>query len=110
LAVAEYAQALLTIPKTLAVNGAHDASELTAQLRAYHNAAQTDLTKAEFKHMGLDLQKGKVRSSVKAGVLEPAISKIKSLKSATEAAIAILRIDDRIKLNPRDDPKYADGH
>jgi len=35
---------------------------------------------------------------LKAGVLEPAMSKIKSLKAATEAAIAILRIDDMIKV------------
>ena len=33
-----------------------------------------------------------------AGVFEPAMSKIKSLKFATEAAITILRIDDMIKL------------
>ena len=30
--------------------------------------------------------------------MEPAVSKIKSLKFATEAAITILRIDDMIKL------------
>ena len=30
---------------------------------------------------------------------EPAVSKIKSLKSATDAAITILRIDDMIKLD-----------
>jgi T-complex protein 1 subunit alpha len=41
--------------------------------------------------------------------LEPAVSKIKSLRFATEAAVTILRIDDRIKLNPRDEPKRA-GH
>ena len=50
--------------------------------------------------MGLDLQNGVVRDNVKAGVLEPAISKIKSLKFATEAAITILRIDDLIKVAP----------
>ena len=33
-------------------------------------------------------------------MFEPAISKIKSLKFATEAAITILRIDDLIKLEP----------
>jgi len=33
-------------------------------------------------------------------VFEPAISKIKCLKFATEAAITILRIDDMIKLAP----------
>ena len=32
--------------------------------------------------------------------MEPAVSKIKSLKFATEAAITILRIDDMIKLAP----------
>jgi len=41
---------------------------------------------------------GKVRNNLKAGVLEPAMSKVKSLKFATEAAVTILRIDDMIKL------------
>jgi T-complex protein 1 subunit alpha len=59
---------------------------------------------------GLDLSAGKVRNSVKAGVLEPAISKIKSLRFATEAAVTILRIDDSIKMNPKEDPRNADGH
>jgi chaperonin GroEL (HSP60 family) len=40
LAIAEYAQALLVIPKTLAVNAAKDSTELVAKLRAYHNASQ----------------------------------------------------------------------
>lgn len=46
---------------------------------------------------GLDLINGVVRNNLAAGVLEPAMSKIKSLKFATEAAITILRIDDMIK-------------
>jgi T-complex protein 1 subunit alpha len=54
------------------------------------------------KYSGLDLVHGKVRNNLKAGVLEPAISKIKSLKFATEAAITILRIDDMIKLAPKE--------
>lgn len=48
---------------------------------------------------GLDLEGG-LRDSMKAGVLEPAISKLKSIKFATEAAITILRIDDMIKVAP----------
>jgi T-complex protein 1 subunit alpha len=43
---------------------------------------------------------GKIRDNKAAGVFEPAISKIKCLKFATEAAITILRIDDMIKLAP----------
>ena len=41
LAVAEFAQALLVIPKTLAVNAALDSTDLVAKLRAFHNASQT---------------------------------------------------------------------
>lgn len=32
------------------------------------------------------------------GVIEPAMSKVKSLRFATEAAVTILRIDDHIKI------------
>lgn len=60
---------------------------------------------------GLDLINGTVRDNKKAGVLEPAISKIKSIKFATEAAITILRIDDMIKLAPeqKDENTYANA-
>lgn len=60
---------------------------------------------------GLDLIGGVVRDNKKAGVLEPAMSKIKSIKFATEAAITILRIDDMIKLVPeqKDENTYADA-
>lgn len=105
LAVAAFARALLVIPKTLAVNGAHDATDLVAKLRAYHNAAQTNSAKANFKWTGLDLDTGRVRNNLKAGVLEPAMSKVKMIRFATEAAITILRIDDQIKMNKKDDPK-----
>lgn len=102
LAIAEYANALLVIPKTLAVNAAKDSIDLVAKLRAYHNAALNDganKRKRALKYYGLELLDGGLRDNLNAGVLEPAMSKIRSLKSATEAAIAILRIDDMIKGN-----------
>ncbi|XP_022238985.1 T-complex protein 1 subunit alpha-like isoform X2 [Limulus polyphemus] len=100
LAIAEYAKSLLVIPKTLTVNAAKDATDLVAKLRAYHNSSQTKSEHTHLKWVGLNLFEGTVCDNKKAGVLEPAISKIKSLKFATEAAITILRIDDLIKLNP----------
>lgn len=100
LAIAEFARSLLVIPKTLSVNAAQDATDLVAKLRSYHNSSQTKAHHVELKWIGLDLTEGQVRDNRKAGVLEPAISKIKSLKFATEAAITILRIDDMIKLEP----------
>ena len=104
IAVAEYANSLLVIPKTLAINAAKDPSELVSKLRAYHNTAQNAVDEAQksLKYTGLDLLKGQVRNNLKAGVLEPTLSKLKSLKSATEAAISILRIDDMIKIFPEE--------
>ncbi|XP_059158288.1 T-complex protein 1 subunit alpha-like [Physella acuta] len=98
LAIAEFAQSLLVIPKQLAINAAQDSTDLVAKLRAFHNTSQTRAEHNDLRWVGLDLYEGVVRDNKKAGVLEPAISKIKSLKFATEAAITILRIDDMIKL------------
>ena len=39
LAIAEFSEALLIIPKTLALNAAKDATDLIAKLRVFHNAA-----------------------------------------------------------------------
>lgn len=121
LAIGEFAQSLLVIPKTLAVNAAKDASELVAQLRARHAVSQRtqegDASLDEksiarmkgYRNYGLDLARGKVQDEVKAGVLEPSISKVRQLKSAVEATIAIMRIDTLIKLDPEERPE-DDGH
>ena len=88
---------MLVIPKTLAVNAAKDSTDLVAKLRAYHNAAQNasaEDPKRGLRYYGLDLLKGEVVDNVKAGVLEPTMSKIKSLKSAVEACTSLLRIDE----------------
>ena len=109
LAISEFAESLLVIPKTLSINAAQDACELLAKLKMYHAASQTsnDEKKIEYKYVGLDLAAGKVRNNLKAGVLEPTLSKIKSFKFATEAAISILRIDDLIELAPK--PEREEG-
>merc|ERR550534_2408164 len=100
LAIAEFARSLLVIPKTLAVNAAKDSSDLVSKLRAFHHASQTEEARKHLKFTGLDLMNGEVKNNKDRGVFEPEMSKIKSLKFATEAAITILRIDDLIKLEP----------
>lgn len=102
LAIAEFAQAMLVIPKQLSVNAAQDASDMVAKLRASHNAAQTDASKAEMKYYGMDCISGKIQNNLQAGILEPALSKVKMIQFATEAAITVLRIDDMIKLAPEE--------
>ncbi|GJN23949.1 hypothetical protein PR202_gb11649 [Eleusine coracana subsp. coracana] len=98
LAIAEFAESFLIIPKVLSVNAAKDATELVAKLRAYHHTAQTKADKQHYSGMGLDLAKGIIRNNLEYGVIEPAMSKVKIIQFATEAAITILRIDDMIKL------------
>merc|ERR1712048_1075619 len=119
LAIAEFAQALLVIPKTLAINGGFDAADLVSKLRGYHALSQDDSKsddnkgneekRIDLKWSGLDLEDGKIANRVKSGVLEPAMSKIKSIKFATEAAITILRIDDSITLAKKENPKDPSG-
>lgn len=85
------------------MNAAKDSTDLVAKLRSCHNAAQKanagDPRKA-YLHYGLDLLNGQIRDNVNAGVLEPTMSKIRSLKSAFEAAVSLLRIDDAIQCVP----------
>jgi len=102
LAIAEFATSMLVIPKQLSVNAAQDASDMVAKLRASHNAAQTDPTKVDMRHFGMDCISGKIQNNLSAGILEPALSKVKMIQFATEAAITVLRIDDMIKLAPEE--------
>ena len=57
LAIAEFANSLLIIPKTLAVNAAKDSSDLVAKLRSYHassqNSPSTDLNDGHTRTMVL---------------------------------------------------------
>lgn len=106
-AIAEFAEALLVIPKTLAVNAAKDSTELVAKLRAVHHAAQNDDGKAGLQTVGLDLMEGTIRDNMAAGVIEPAMSKKKIIQFATEAALTIIRIDDMIKIHEKKDDGSA---
>lgn len=122
LAIGEFSQSLLVVPKTLAVNAALDSSELLAQLRLRHalsqrvqegdaNEKEKDLAKRrQYKNYGLDLSRGRLADVVKMGVLEPSMSKIKQLKSAVEACVAIMRIDTLIKLDPPEQQDDGHGH
>jgi len=110
LAIAAFAESLLVIPRTLATNAALDATDLIATLRVHHFTAHSDKAQKNLSMYGLDLINGKIRNSLEAGVLEPAISKSKSIKFATEAAITILRIDDMFNLEKLPEPRQEDDY
>ena len=42
-----------------------------------------------------------MRDNLAKGVVEPALSKLKQIRFATEAAVTIMRIDDMITINPK---------
>jgi len=88
IAVNKFADGMETIPKTLAENAGHDPIDVLVALRSEHGAGKVT--------MGVDVIAGKAKDMAKAGVLEPLRVKTHALRSATEAASLILRIDDVI--------------
>ncbi len=86
LAALAFSQALEGIPLTLAENAGLDPLDIVAELRASHEKGQ--------KWAGIDPFEGKTKDMMKADVIEPAAVKDQILKSASEAASMLLKIDD----------------
>ncbi len=89
LAIEAFAESLLIVPKTLAENGGHDPIDIIADLNKDHSK-ETGLW------FGVDVMRGKTADMMKAGVIEPARVKSQAIRSASEAAQMIIRIDDVI--------------
>jgi thermosome len=88
LAVQKFADALDSIPLALAENAGMDPIDTMAELRAKQNKGA--------KWTGVDVRNTKVADMFKQNVLEPLLVKEQIIKSATEAASMLLRIDDVI--------------
>ncbi len=88
LAVKQFAEALETIPLTLAGNAGMDPIDTMTELRAKQSKGS--------KWTGVDVRNTKVADMYKIDVIEPAVVKEQIMKSAAEAANMILRIDDVI--------------
>jgi len=87
LAVEAFADAVEIIPKALAENAGLDPINVITELRAAH-------TKQDGFVYGVDITTGKPIDAFKYGIIEPANLTIQAIRSAVEAASAILRIDD----------------
>ncbi|OIO40256.1 thermosome subunit [Candidatus Pacearchaeota archaeon CG_4_9_14_3_um_filter_31_7] len=88
LAIEKFADALESIPITLAENAGLDPIDILTELKSRHEAGENEV--------GLNLLVGKIEDTFEAGVVEPLKIKTQALKSATEVATMILRIDDVI--------------
>ncbi|MGZ8890112.1 MAG: thermosome subunit beta [Nitrososphaeraceae archaeon] len=88
LAVIKFAEALETIPISLATNAGMDPIDTMAELRAKQNKGM--------KWTGVNVRSTTVSDMFKQNILEPVVIKEQIIKSATEAACMLLRIDDVI--------------
>ena len=101
LAVSCYAEALESIPLTLSENAGLDPIDIISELRARHEKGEV--------WAGVDVLEGKPRNLEKAGVFEPLAVKKQIIKSATEAATMILKIDDIIASGKMKTPPMPPG-
>jgi len=93
LAIEAFASALEEIPMILAETAGLDPLETLMKLRKLHSEGKI--------HAGIDVINGKIEEDMtKINVIEPVIVKANVLKSATEAATTILKIDDIIAASP----------
>jgi len=88
LAVIGFADAVEIVPMTLGENAGLDTIDILSELRVQHEKGKV--------WAGVNVYSGKVEDMKKLGVLEPLSVKTQIVKSATEAATMILRIDDVI--------------
>jgi thermosome len=95
LAVLAFADSIEIIPRTLAENAGLDPIDMLTELKAQHDK--------KIKWAGLDVFNGKVVDAFKSGVIEPLKTKTQAVKSASEVAELILRIDDVISGGKRED-------
>ena len=91
LAIKKYAEALEIIPLTIAENAGMDPIDTMATLRSKQNQGQ--------KWTGIDAKNTKIADMMAINVVEPIAVKEQIIKSATEAACMILRIDDVIAVS-----------
>src|ERR671931_589010 len=88
LAAEKFAEALEVIPLSLAENAGMDTIDALTELRSKQSRASHSF--------GIDARSGKVADMFKLDIVDPLAVKEQVIKSATEAACMILRIDDVI--------------
>jgi archaeal chaperonin len=101
LAVEKFADALDSIPLCLAENAGMDPIDTMAELRAKQNKGS--------KWTGIDVRNTKVIDMSKQDVIEPTVVKEQVIKSATEAASMLLKIDNVIAAGKSKTPPPGGG-
>jgi len=95
LAIRKYAEAMEVIPLTIAENAGMDPIDTMVNLRAKQTQGR--------RWTGIDARNTKIADMLALDVVEPVVVKEQIIKSATEAACMILRIDDIIAIQTSPD-------
>ncbi|UCG45972.1 MAG: TCP-1/cpn60 chaperonin family protein [Candidatus Bathyarchaeota archaeon] len=101
LAAMRFADALEAIPTTLAENAGLDPIDIISELRARHEKGEV--------WTGVEVHEGKVRDMRQVNVFEPLAVKKQIIKSSSEAACMILKIDDVIAVGKMKTPPMPPG-
>ena len=91
LAIKKFAESLEVIPQTIAENAGMDPIDTMVTLRAKQNDGK--------KWSGINAKDQKVADMYSLDIVEPLVVKEQIIKSATETACMILRIDDVISIS-----------
>jgi len=86
LAIEAFSNAFEVVPKTLAENSGFDPIDKVVALKKAHADGK--------KHAGLNVFTGEVVDMQEAGVIEPHRVKTQAIKSGTETAMLLVRVDD----------------
>ena len=101
LAIEAFADAIEIVPRALATNAGMDPIDMLIRLRQAHKEGK--------KYHGIDVYGGNISDMKEANVLEPLRVGVQAIKSATDAAVMILRIDDVIAAKEIGKGKGAEG-
>jgi len=101
LAVLKYADALESIPLTLAENAGMDIIDVQVDLRAKHAQGK--------KWFGVNARTGKVADMMDEQVVEPLAVKEEIIRAATEASNMVLRVDDVLASGKSSAPPMPPG-
>ncbi|RLI04062.1 thermosome subunit [Candidatus Bathyarchaeota archaeon] len=101
LAVVAFADALEVIPITLAENSGMDPIDAISEMQSAHAKGN--------KWVGVNGYTNKVEDLSKINVYEPMVVKAQAIKSATEAATLLLKIDDIIAVQKMSAPQGPPG-
>jgi len=101
LAITEFSNAIEVIPRILAQSAGMDPIDTLVKLRSEHEKKKLNV--------GVDVIDAKIDDMWKKGVIEPTKIKIQAIKSSSEAAVMILRIDDMIAASKKNIPSGPPG-